>query len=97
MAASAAWHSPASPSPALGCQLSYLTSYFRAEKYLFEISLTSCRNSHALQNPTAPPEEILLVPFFWELGTFHPAPQDLAFVVDTKIVSGFITFRVVFF
>ena len=31
VAASAAWHSRASPSPAVGCQLLYLTSHFRAE------------------------------------------------------------------
>lgn len=39
---------------------------------------------------------MILSPFFWELGTFHGALQDLAFVVYVKIVSGFITSKVFF-
>lgn len=49
-----------------------------------------------LQNLAAPLEEIILIPFFWELGTFHWALQGLAFVVYVKIVSGFITSKVFF-
>lgn len=51
VAASAAWHSPASPSPAIGCQLSCLTSHFRAIYVYFKSpsppaeTPTSCRIS----------------------------------------------------
>lgn len=68
----------------------------------------SCQRSSSV--PQAPPaetptpcriarlsEEILLISFFWELGTFHQALQDLAFVVYIKIASGFIRFQVFFF
>ena len=40
---------------------------------------------------------MLSIPFFGELGTFHQAVQDVAFVVYIKIVSRFITFTVFFF
>lgn len=36
----------------------------------FVTSFTSCRNSHALQNLAALLEEIILSPFFWELGIY---------------------------
>lgn len=50
-----------------------------------------------MQNLAVPLEEMLSIPFFGELGTFHQAVQDVAFVVYIKIVSRFITFTVFFF
>lgn len=98
MAACAAWHSPASPAPAVGCRRSCLPSVLKAKN----VCVFFKSPSPPAETPTPCriarlSEEILLISFFWELGTFHQALQDLAFVVYIKIASGFIRFQVFFF
>ena len=94
MAASAAWHSPGFT---VGCQLLYLTSHFMGENMCILNLPHLLQKLPRLTESRGSPEEMLSIPFFGELGTFHQALQDMAFVVYIKIVSRFITFKVFFF